>query len=372
MLKMLASHLLSDDLPRSRWLTLLLVGVLLYLLAAPFLIPGARSLNVAVTICVFLVLVGSFDLLLGYSGMVSFAHAMFYGIGAYGVGIALHLVGPSWRAVLIGVAAAAMTSVALSILMALISLRVKAIFYTMTTLAVAAAFGALVLRVNTLTGGDDGRNFRPPALLTSGFRLFNEPVLGLVINGRIITYYLVLACALALFLLMLRIVNSRFGRVLEALRENEFRAEASGYRTLAYRMVIKIIAALVATAAGVLMALWLRYVGPQTTVNFNVMLNILLMAVIGGLGMMYGAVLGVVLFVVAENYLQLLLKAVAGSLVGMPMLARLFEPDRWLLWFGLLFVLAVYFFPTGIVGKLREGAALQSREPASSVLLIFT
>ena len=162
MLKMLASHLLSDDLPRSRWLTLLLVGVLLYLLAAPFLIPGARSLNVAVTICVFLVLVGSFDLLLGYSGMVSFAHAMFYGIGAYGVGIALHLVGPSWRAVLIGVAAAAMTSAALSILMALISLRVKAIFYTMTTLAVAAAFGALVLRVNTLTGGDDGRNFRPP------------------------------------------------------------------------------------------------------------------------------------------------------------------------------------------------------------------
>ena len=302
----------------------------------------------------FLVLVGSFDLLLGYSGMVSFAHAMFYGIGAYGVGIALHLMGPTWGAVLAGVAAALAASALLSIVMALVSLRVKAIFYTMTTLAVASAFGALVLRINTLTGGDDGRNFRVPDLLSPGFEPFESPILGLSVNGKVLTYYLVMACAIALFLLMLRIVNSRFGRVLEALRENEFRAEAIGYRTLAYRMAI-------ATAAGVLMALWLRYVGPQTTVGFNVMLNILLMAVIGGLGTVYGSVLGVVLFVVAENYLQLLLKTLSAGLFGIPVLAHLVEPDRWLLWFGLVFVLAVYFFPTGIVGKLRERAARRVR-----------
>jgi branched-chain amino acid transport system permease protein len=359
MLNALASHLFSDDLPRSRTLTLLLLGVLAFVATAPFLLPGARSLNVGVTICVFLVLVGSFDLLLGYSGMVSFGHAMFYGIGAYGVGIALHLMGPTWSAVLAGVSAAFAVSALLSIVMALVSLRVKAIFYTMTTLAVAAAFGALVLRVNGLTGGDDGRNFRVPELLSPGFQLFESPVLGLTVNGKIITYYLVMTAAIALFLLMLRIVNSRFGRVLEALRENEFRAEAIGYRTLAYRMGINTIAALIATAAGVLMALWLRYVGPQTTVGFNVMLNILLMAVIGGLGTVYGSVLGVVLFVVAENYLQLLLKTLGASLagLGLPVLAHLFDPDRWLLWFGLVFVLAVYFFPTGIVGRLRERAA---------------
>lgn len=357
MLKWLTAHVFSDDLPRSRLLALLLAGVLLYALTAPFLFSGARSLNVAVTICVFLVLVGSFDLLLGYSGMVSFAHAMFYGIGAYGVGIALHLLGPGWGSIATGVIAAAMVSAVLSIAMALVSLRVKAIFYTMTTLAVAAAFSALVLRASSLTGGDDGRNFSLPELLTPGFRLFEQPVFGLAINGKIITYYLVLAAAIALFLLMLRIVNSRFGRVLEAVRENEFRAEAIGYRTLYYRMAINTIAALIATAAGVLMALWLRYVGPQTTVSFNVMLNVLLMAVIGGLGTVYGAVLGVVLFVVAENYLQLLLKTASGALSGVPVLAHLFDPDRWLLWFGLLFVLAVYFFPTGIVGRLREGAA---------------
>lgn len=361
MLRSLASRLLSDDLPRSRWLTALLLAALFYVVLAPFLFPGARSLNAAVTVCVFLVLVGSYDLLLGYSGMVSFAHAMFYGIGAYGVGIASHAMGPGWGPIAVGIIAAAALSALLSVLMALVSLRVKAIFYTMTTLAVAAAFGALVLRLSDVTGGDDGRSFRVPEVLAPSFRLFEEPLFGLNITGKIVTYYLVLTCAALLFLLMLRIVNSRFGRVLEALRENEFRAEAIGYRTLAYKMAINTMSALIATAAGVLMALWLRYVGPQTTVGFNVMLNILLMAVIGGLGTVYGAVLGVGLFVAAENYLQPLLKTVSGALGDVPVLAHLFEPDRWLLWFGLLFVLAVYFFPSGVAGKLREGAVRRSR-----------
>ncbi len=357
MLKALSSHLLSDDLPRSRVLSLLLVAVLAYLVTAPFLFPGARSLNVAVTICVFLVVVGSFDLLLGYCGMVSFAHAMFYGIGAYGIAISLHELGPTWGSLASGALAALALSALLSVLMALVSLRVKAIFYTMTTLAVAAAFGAVVLRSSSLTGGDDGRNFRVPEALTPAFKLLEGDVFGVSINGKLITYYLVLAAALLLFMLMLRVVNSRFGRVLEAIRENEFRAEAIGYRTLYYRLAINTLAALIATAAGMLMALWLRYVGPQTSVGFNVMLNILLMAVIGGLGTVYGAVLGVVLFTLAENYLQLLLQKVSVALGSVPLVAHLFEPDRWLLWFGLVFVLAVYFLPTGIVGTLRERSA---------------
>jgi branched-chain amino acid transport system permease protein len=279
----------------------------------------------------------------------------------------MHFIGPTWSAMVVGVAGALAVSALLSILMALVSLRVKAIFYTMTTLAVAAAFGALVLRTSSLTGGDDGRNFRLPEMLTPGFEPFQNEVFGVILTGKHVVYYLVLAAAFVLFLLMLRIVNSRFGRVLEALRENEFRAEAIGYRTLAYRLAINTIAALIATAAGVLMALWLRYVGPQTTVGFNVMLNILLMAVIGGLGTVYGAVLGVVLFTVAENYLQLLLKAVHGPLAEVPVLGHLFEPDRWMLWFGLVFVLAVYFFPTGIVGKLREGAVRRNRPTEAGI-----
>jgi len=153
---------------------------------------------------------------------------------------------------------------------------------------------------------------------------------------------------------MLRVVNSRFGRVLQAIRENDFRAEAIGYRTLHYRIAINCLAAAMAACAGVLMALWLRYVGPQTTVGFNVMLNILLMAVIGGLGTVYGAVVGVTLYVLAENYLQSLLGGVSEGAQGLPLLPALFHPDRWMLWLGLVFVLAVYFFPSGIVGRLRS------------------
>src|SRR5881394_3117218 len=94
--------LLSDDLPRSRWLAIVLLVILLGLAFAPFLFLGAKSLNVAAKICVFIVLAASFDLLLGYTGIVSFAHTMFFGIGAYGAGLALYTWGPSWSSVLIG------------------------------------------------------------------------------------------------------------------------------------------------------------------------------------------------------------------------------------------------------------------------------
>ena len=89
------------------------------------------------------------------------------------------------------------------------------------------------------------------------------------------------------------------------------------------------------------------------------MLDILLMVVIGGMGTMYGAVIGAALYILAQNYLQTLMGNVsnAAASAGMPLLPGLFHPDRWLLWLGILFILSVRFFPTGIVGRLRQGAA---------------
>src|SRR5438045_9624853 len=96
------NRLLSHDLPRNRWLTIALVVILVGLAFTPFLFPGTKALNVAAKILVFIVLVASFDLLLGYTGIVSFAHTMFFGIGAYGVAIASTRLGPGWGAVLVG------------------------------------------------------------------------------------------------------------------------------------------------------------------------------------------------------------------------------------------------------------------------------
>ncbi len=347
------SRLLSDDLPRSRWLAILLVAIVLGLALTPFLFPGTKALNVAAKIIVFIVLVASFDLLLGYTGIVSFAHTMFFGIGAYGIAIASTRMGPGWGAVALGVGAALGVSLALSLLIGLASLRVKAIFFAMITLAVASAFLTLASQLSDFTGGEDGLNFKVPEALQPGTQYLEAPLLGASVDGRFVTYYLLFGVAALLVLALLRIVNSPFGRVLQAIRENDFRAEAIGYRTVVWRTLASVLSALFATLAGCLLALWLRYQGPDTSLSFEIMLDILLVVVIGGMGTVYGAVIGSVLFVIAQNYLQDLLKLGASALEGVPVLAALVSPDRWLLWLGLLFVLSVYHFPTGVVGRLR-------------------
>jgi branched-chain amino acid transport system permease protein len=348
------SRLFSHDLPRSRALTVILLLILLGLAFAPFLFPGAKALNVAAKVLVFIVLVASYDLLLGYTGIVSFAHTMFFGIGAYGVAIACSRMGPTWTALGVGAAVAVLLSLALSFAIGLFSLRVRAIFYAMITLAVASAFQTLASQLSDLTGGEDGINFKLPAVLSPAYRFVEERFLGASLDGKFITYYIVFFCAALLFLALLRIVNSPFGRVLQAIRENDFRAEAIGYRTVVYRTLSNVLAAVFATLAGALLALWLRYNSADTSLSFEIMVDILLIVVIGGMGTMYGAVCGAVLFILAQSYLQDLMAAGAGAAQDLPWLAALLSPDRWLLWLGVLFVLSVYFFPTGVVGKLRK------------------
>lgn len=346
-------RILSGDLPRSRVLAVLLVLTLLGLAAAPFVFPGVKALNVAAKILVFVVLVASFDLLLGYTGIVSFAHTMFFGIGAYGVAIACTRMEPSLAAIALGVGLALGVSLLLALAIGLFSLRVRAIFFAMITLAVAAAFQTLASQLSDFTGGEDGLSFRLPAWLMPATRFVEEPVLGVSIDGRLLTYYLLFFAALALVLALLRIVNSPFGRVLQAIRENEFRAEAIGYRVVVFRTLSSVLSALFATLAGAMLALWLRYNGPDTSLSFEIMMDVLLIVVIGGMGTVYGAVIGSVLFVVAQSYLQDLLRISSDATAAWPWLSALLSPDRWLLWLGLLFVLSVYHFPTGIVGRLR-------------------
>lgn len=347
-------RLLSGDPPRSALLAVMLVAIAVALAAAPFLFPGPKSLAVAAKILVFVILVASYDLLLGYTGIVSFAHTMFFGIGAYGVAIASVRMEAGWLAVLTGTAAGLAISLVFALIIGLASLRVRAIFYAMITLAVAAAFQTLVSQLSELTGGEDGLSFKVPQMLRPAFRPFSEPVFGITVDGRIITYYLIAAVCVVLFLMLLRIVNSPFGRVLQAIRENPFRAEAIGYRTVLYRSLSNLLAAAFATLAGALYALWLRYNGPDTSLSFEIMLNILLMVVIGGMGTMYGAVIGASLFVFAQSYLQDGLHVIHAAVGSLAPLALLFEPDRWLLWLGILFVLSVYYFPSGVAGRLRE------------------
>ena len=348
---------LSGDRPGHPLVTALLLILLVVLATEPFLIEGSKPMAAAARICILIVLAGSYDIVLGYTGIVSLAHAMFFAIGAYGVAIPLANNWVGWDAVAVGMVGGAAFAAVLAALVALLSLRVQAIFFSMITLAVASLAQVLATQLRGLTGGEDGLSFSVPDALSPSFRLLHARVLGVRIDGRLLTYYLIFAAALALFLLMLRIVNSPFGRVLLAIRENAFRAEALGYRVIVYRTLASAIAAAIAALAGGLMALQLHYNGPDTTLSFSVMVDILLMVVIGGMGTLYGAALGAAVIVLAEYYLQPGLQAVAGALAGVPVLPALFDPDRWLLWLGLIFVLFVYFLPAGIVGSLRRRRA---------------
>jgi branched-chain amino acid transport system permease protein len=348
-------NILSGDPPRGRALQILLVAIILALALAPFLFPGAKALNVAAKTCVMILLAASYDLLLGYAGIVSFAHVMFFGVGAYGIGLMLYTLGGSWGALVAGLIAAAALSLALALAIGLFSLRVQSIFFAMVTLAVAYAFNVLASQLSGLTGGEDGRSFKVPEALQPGSKLVESRVFGVAITGKILTYYLVFAVVAAAFLVLLRVVNSPFGRVLQAIRENPFRAEALGYRTVYHRTLATCTSALGATLAGALFALWLRYVGPDTALSFSIQVDVLVMVVVGGMGSLYGAIIGSALFVFAESYLQDVMAALSQGAAdaSLPLLPALFHPDRWLLWLGVAFVLAVYFAPSGIVGALK-------------------
>lgn len=350
------NRLLSGDYPRSKLLAAVLLAIFFALALAPFLFPGVKALSVAAKVLIFVVLVASFDLLLGYTGIVSFAHTMFFGIGAYGIAVATTRMGPTWSALVVGVGGALLLSLLLSLAVGLFSLRVRAIFFAMITLAVASAFMTLASQLSDITGGEDGLSFKLPAILLPSHEFSEDPFLGVTLDGRLLTYYLLLVMAGGLLLALLRIVNSPFGRVLQAIRENEFRAEAIGYRVVVYRTTSSVLSALFACMAGVMLALWLRYNGPDTSLSFEIMMDVLLIVVIGGMGTIYGSAIGAALFLVAQSYLQDLLRLGSEATAAIPMLSALLSPDRWLLWLGVLFVLSVYYFPTGVVGRLRAAA----------------
>ena len=130
---------------------------------------------------------------------------------------------------------------------------------------------------------------------------------------------------------------------------------------MVHRTLATVVAALAAAFAGALDALWLRYVGPDTALSFSIQIDVLVIVVIGGRGTLYGAVVGAAVFVIAENYLRALIGVASTATASLPLLPNLLHPDRWLLWLGVLFILAVRFAPRGIVGELGRRAEERAR-----------
>jgi branched-chain amino acid transport system permease protein len=325
--------------------------LLAFFVATPFVFHSFEILDVVVKIIIFSALVASYDIILGYTGIVSLGHVMFFGIGAYLVGIFVGKLGlVSYGYLALSVLIAVVISGILSVLIGFFSLRIRAIFFAMVTLAFLEFISILASQLRFITGGEDGISFKLPHILAldhsfGGF-------LGIEITGRIASYYLILFVCFILFLLMLRFVQSPVGRVLQSIRDNEPRSIALGYKTYLFQVIASSFASCVAAVTGACFAIWVRYVSPDSSVTVSIMLDVLLMVIVGGMGTLYGGIFGAAFLMITRAFLPKLQTLMVSLLPGVPFVARLSE--RWLFYFGLLFILIVYFFPKGVVGTAQE------------------
>jgi branched-chain amino acid transport system permease protein len=277
---------------------------------------------VAMQIFIFGVFAISYDLLLGYTGIASFGHAMFFGTGAYMTAMLMLKAGFSFWATLPFV----MVSCGLiGLLVGLLTLRFATIYFTIITLALGQLFFFLITNALTYryTGGDDGLHGVP-----------------MILAGENQMYYLVLGFLLAMFFIAKRIVGSPFGTALVAIRENESRAKMIGYNVLAYRLVVLVISGVMAGLAGSMNAAVLRsvfagFMGAGTTIE------VLLMTIIGGMGSLIGPVIGAALVTVFQQYVS-----------------SYFE--SWLMLFGVMFVLVVLFLPRGLMNVIYSSRMKKS------------
>jgi len=329
------------------WLRLAALGLFALV---PLVIPSFQATDLAIKIAIFGALVASYDVVIGYTGIVSFGHAMYFGFGAYAVALAVGRFGaPTYGHLLVGFLAGIVVSALVAGLIGAFSLRVKAIFFAMITLAFAEFAGILAVQWSALTGGEDGLSPKLPGVFGiayDGGRLFGIPV-----TGKLVTYYAVLAMCVALFLVMARFVASPLGRTLQAIRDNELRAEALGVPTFALQIVSSSFASVVAAIVGGCYLMWVRYVNPESVLGVPVMLDVLLMVIIGGIGTLWGSLIGAAVLLTARLLLPDL-RGLAVLLGGSELVQRL--TARWLLVFGVLFILVVFFFPKGVLGTARE------------------
>ncbi|HAS33138.1 MAG: branched-chain amino acid ABC transporter permease [Microbacterium sp.] len=305
------------------------------ILPTPTYMPGTLAL---LSLCmVFAALALSYNLLLGTSGMLSFGHALYFGAGAYGLGIALeHLGVPLWPGVFI----ALIGGMVIALATGAVSMRVSGIPFAMVTLAFAQAGSVLVRRNSDITGGEEGLGLNTD--------LVPDALVG-VVNTRNL-YWLTLAILVVVYLVALWVDKSRLGHLARATRENEQRVRVLGLSPFTVRLTVFVIAAVLASLAGIAYMLLQSGTVPRA-VSADLTITILVMVVLGGVGFRWGAIVGGVLYTLLDQRLTVL--AGSEAITGLPDVLRipLSEP---LFLLGALFILVVMFLPGGIAGTVDK------------------
>ena len=273
-----------------RWRTAL--PMLLLLIALPpvaLLLREEFYIGLATRVLVFALAATSLNLVLGFGGMVSFGHAAFVGLGAYAVGILMQQgVTSAWIAWPAAMAASAL----FALLVGAISLRTRGVYFIMITLAFAQMLYYLMVSLKTW-GGDDGLALPGRSSVAAGFDLASDTRF----------YYVVLALCVLAFLGIQRLLNARFGHVLQALRENETRMGAIGFPAYRHQLVAFTLAGGLAGLAGALLANQSGFVSPAL-LQWNQSGLLLVMVILGGVGHLWGGVVGAVVFLLLEEFLS--------------------------------------------------------------------
>jgi branched-chain amino acid transport system permease protein len=283
----------------------------------------------------------AFNLLIGYTGLLSFGHAAFLGLGGYVAGYALTDMGlPVPAGILLGVLASA----ALGLVMGLLAIRRQGIYFSMITLALAQMVYFAALRA-PFTHGEDGLQGVPRGTL-----------LGLDLRNDLVLYYVVLAICVAGFALIVRTIHSPFGQVLKAIKENEPRAISLGYDVDRYKLLAFVLSAALAGLAGATKTLVLSF-ETLTDVHWTMSGLVILMTLVGGMGTLAGPIVGAFLIVSLENRLGDLGAWLAG-VTHIEWFSTLGESVGIVT--GLVFVACVLLFRRGVVGEI--GALLEGRQ----------
>jgi branched-chain amino acid transport system permease protein len=300
--------------------------VMALLIVAPMVLPvfWRRFLT---EVLIWGLLAMSSDLLIGYTGMVSFGHSAFFGLGMYGAAAALLLVSPPslWLAIGLGLAGAA----GAALFVAYFSTRLRDIYFAITTLIFSQIFYVIIFTWTPVTGGENGLIFTRPHLTI--------PFLYDARFTNATMHWFVLAVVAASYLILRRVTRSPFGMVLQSIRENEARTRAIGYPVERYKIVAVMLSGLFAGLAGVLYAIQNEFAAPDfvyfitsgDTVIFNVM---------GGIGTLVGPIVG-------AGFFQLIRE----------LLSRLFgDQFPYLIPLGVIFIVMIIFLPQGLLGFARR------------------
>ena len=310
---------LLDHTLQLRW-SLPVLALLLALPLAAHAMGDTFYVGLATRVLVFALAASSLNLVLGFGGMVSFGHAAFLGIGAYSVAILMQNgIATAWVAWPLAIALTALVS----LLIGWISLRTQGVYFIMITLAFAQMLYYLVISLKAY-GGDDGLSLAARSMVGGGMDLSNDVHL----------YYLSLGVLVMAVVLMARLLNARFGHTLQAIRENEVRMTALGFAVFRYKLAAFTLAGAVAGLAGVLFANVNGFVSPAM-MQWSQSGMLMMMVILGGVGHLYGGVIGAIVFLLLEEFLS-------------------HYTMHWQLGLGAVLLAVVLFAPNGITSLLRS------------------